>query len=80
MTTYLTPTGEDILICDTCGVAEDGSHPDVSGLQPVDLEDGLHLFLQAGGSYGAAMKGKCTRVQDFCPECGPKQEGARLQC
>jgi hypothetical protein len=76
MTIYTDQNGEEILVCDRCGVTPEGTRPDVSKLKPIDPTDGLHQYLRAHGVPESDAKKSALGIQDFCPDCGPKQKGA----
>jgi hypothetical protein len=70
MTTYTTPSGKEIVVCDACGVDHDGNRPDVSKLtKAFDETEDLRAHLSAAGFDPAAVKGCAIKVSDYCPDC-----------
>lgn len=64
MSIWRKPDGEEIVICDGCGLAEDGTRPDLSHLVKLDLTAEM---LAAGFPNGPALE-----VKDLCPECSAR--------
>jgi hypothetical protein len=60
MTVYRTGTGDEIVVCDGCGVGHDGTRPNVTTLAKVDFT----AEMRAAGIDAVEVD-----VQDYCPSC-----------
>jgi hypothetical protein len=70
MTTYTTPNGSELVVCDGCGIDHDGNKPDVSRLKKaVDETEELRAHLSAAGFDPVTVKGCAIKVSDYCPDC-----------
>lgn len=78
MTTYTTPKGAQIIICDGCGLDPDGKRHDRSRLTPVDQSAELRKRLARMGLDDESLKGCGLTIRDTCPSCMAKGEGARI--
>ena len=66
MAVYRNHDGTELLVCDGCGVAHDGSKPDIAALPKVDFTAEM---LAAGFPPGTACN-----VKDYCPACNTREE------
>lgn len=66
MTVYRKPDGDEIVVCDTCGISTEGDKADVSKLTAVDFTAEM---LAAGFPQGTALS-----VKDTCPDCEAKRK------
>lgn len=71
MTTYTTPAGDKVIVCDGCSISHDGIQYTKAGLArltPVNhtaqLQAHLSLTIGAIDAAKAALK-----ISDFCPDC-----------
>lgn len=67
MAVYRKPDGNELLVCDGCGIAHDGTRPDLSAMTKVDFSAEM---IAAGFPEGTALN-----VKDHCPACN-KPEAA----
>ena len=61
MSIYRKADGSELVICDGCGIAADGTRPDVNRLEKVDL---TAWMLAVGFPAGTKLN-----VEDHCPDC-----------
>lgn len=73
MTTYSKPDGTEIVVCDGCGIAKDGSRPDLAALSKVDHSAGLQAHLNTTIGSGAG-DGAALSIRDYCPPCDVKRK------
>ena len=66
MSTYRLKDGNEIIVCDGCGLGEDGAKPDLEGAAKFDLTAEM---LAAGFPAGTSCD-----VQDWCPDCSAKRK------
>lgn len=76
MTTYTKSDGKEIVVCDTCGVAEDGTRPNVANLTPVDHGAEMRAHLAGLGFDKASVEGCDLKIKDHCPPCEAKRKAA----
>ncbi len=61
MAVYRKPDGTELLVCDGCGIAHDGTRADLSAMTKVDFSAEM---IAAGFPEGTALDAK-----DYCPAC-----------
>jgi hypothetical protein len=65
VTIYATKLGEEVVVCDGCGIAQDGTRPDLAALRKINHNDALRL---AGLPAGTTLN-----IRDYCPPCRIKR-------